>query len=432
MLGEMTLWRPFRAGSVTPWVLVSALVVTGAGLGAVVAQDLGRSAHLREEGAEAQLLGRMLAGLGVVEKRALHYLEDPSSIPVTESDPQVLAGSNEFLESAAGLRRVFDAEEASFVDEAIGSFESYSALVTGLSAAAPTRALVDLELREHELRAILLEIQQWEQEDLGESIQALRHSEVLLKWGIPTLLLLALLMAGLLIRSRKRVARVGELERMNRARGELVASVSHELRTPLTAVVGLSEELNSNIERFSTEEIVEFVGIIARESHVVSAAMDDLRVAALADSGNLKICRENLDVRAEIEQALASCPKAGSVTVEGEATAEADGRRVRQVIRNLVTNAQKHGGDRISISAEPSDRKTRIVVADNGPGVPGELLDRLFQPFTAGAPRGGVPAIGLGLMVSHRLALLMGGDLTYAYQGGWSSFTLTLPTANPG
>jgi signal transduction histidine kinase len=431
MLMEMSLWRPFRAGSATPWVLVSALVVTGAGLGTVVAQDLGRSAYLREESSEAQLLSRMLTSLDFIDMRTIQYLEDPSSIPGPRSDPQAMAAANEFLESAADLKEGLTAEQVLVVDEAIGSFESYSTLASGLSSADSFGAFVDLDLSEHHLRAILLEIQEWEQEDLGESIQALHRSEVFLGWGMPVLVLLALLVAGLLIRSRKRVARVGELERLNRARGELVASVSHGLRTPLTAVVGLSEELKSNIGRFSMEEIAEFAGIIARESHEVSAIIDDLRVAALADSGNLKMCRENLDLRVEIEQALASCPKAGSLTVEGEATATADGRRVRQVIRNLVTNAQKHGGDRISISAEPGDRGARIVVADNGPGVPGELLDRLFQPFTTGAPIGGVPAIGLGLMVSYQLALLMGGDLSYVYQGGWSSFTLTLPAASP-
>jgi signal transduction histidine kinase len=410
---------------------VIALVVTGVGVGAVVTQDLGRSAHLREESGEAQLLSRMLAGLGAVEERALRYLEDPSSIPVFGSDPQVMAGSQEFLESAASLREMFNAQQALLVDEAIGAFESYAALASGLSTADPLRALVDLDVHEHEVRAILLEMQQWEQEDLGESIQALQRSEMLLQWGIPALVLLGLLMAGLLIRARRRAGRVGELERLNRARGELVASVSHELRTPLTAVVGLSEELNSSIESFSTAEIVEFAGIIARESSDVAATIDDLRVVALADSGNLKIWQENLDLHAEIERALGSCPKVGSVTVEGEATARADRGRVRQVIRNLVTNAHRYGGDCVSIRAEPGNTEVRIVVADNGPGVPGELRDRLFQPFTTGAPISGVPSIGLGLTVSRQLALLMGGDLTYAYQEGRSVFTLTLPPANP-
>jgi signal transduction histidine kinase len=424
--------RTLRAGaSVAPWVLVIALVVTGIGVGAVVTEDLGRSAHIREESAEAQQLGRMLAAFSLVETWAVHYLEDPNSTPVANADPQIIAGTREFLESAASLRESVTAEQAPVVDEAIGLFESYSALVSDMSTADASRTHVDLDLHEHELSAILLEIQSWEQEDLDESIQALRYSEVLLEWGIPTLVLLGLLMAGLLIRSRKRVGRIVELERMNKARGELVASVSHELRTPLTAVVGLSEELNSNIQNFSPEEIVEFAGVIARESRDVSAIIDDLLVAALVDSGNLKICQENLEVRAEIEQALRSCPRVGEVLVEGEATVRADGGRVRQVIRNLIINAHRYGGDSISISAEPGDREVRIVVADNGPGVPHELLHRLFEPYTAGAPVGGVPSIGLGLKVSRQLARLMGGDLTYAYERGRSLFTLTLPSANP-
>ena len=183
--------------------------------------------------------------------------------------------------------------------------------------------------------------------------------------------------------------------------------------------------------RFSAEEIAEFAGIIARESREVSAIIDDLLVVELADSGNLKVRQENLVLRAEIERALVSCPKVGSVTVEGEATARADGGRVRQVIRNLVTNAQRYGGDSISISAEPGDKEVRIVVADNGPGVPDKLLGRLFEPFAVGASVGGVPSIGLGLKVSRQLALLMGGDLTYTFQRGRSLFTLTLPAAYP-
>jgi two-component system, OmpR family, sensor histidine kinase TctE len=102
--------------------------------------------------------------------------------------------------------------------------------------------------------------------------------------------------------------------------------------------------------------------------------------------------------------------------------------RIRQIIRNLVRNAQRHGGTQHSLTSRVTGEVVSIEVADNGLGVSIEVLERLFQPFAHGSTAG---SLGLGLAVSHRLAKAMDGDLTYRRQDELTIFELEL-RAGPG
>jgi signal transduction histidine kinase len=102
--------------------------------------------------------------------------------------------------------------------------------------------------------------------------------------------------------------------------------------------------------------------------------------------------------------------------------------RVRQIIRNLLTNAIRYGGDRITIDIVGLGDTAVMAVSDNGPGIPPSEQDRIFEPYQIAHDPGSQPSsVGLGLAVARRLARLMEGSLTYERTGTISVFELTLP-----
>jgi two-component system sensor histidine kinase KdpD len=121
------------------------------------------------------------------------------------------------------------------------------------------------------------------------------------------------------------------------------------------------------------------------------------------------------------------------IRVEASGNVLADGGRLRQILRNLVSNAQRYGGGEIKVTAGRVANEVLIVVADRGPGIPAGLEDRVFEPFTSARDDNGLPAsVGLGLAVSRNLATLMGGNLSYVREDGWSRLDLVLPAPADG
>ena len=223
------------------------------------------------------------------------------------------------------------------------------------------------------------------------------------------------------------------LEDLVVAKDEFVASVSHELRTPLTAVVGLAQELRDGLVVFDPEEQTELVSLIADQGAEVASIVDDLLVAARIDAGTVTIVPSLINLRQTTDSALsAGVAMGGPKTVEvsgAGVTAWADGHRVRQIIRNLLTNAARYGGPDVRVSCGGAEGTAWVKVSDNGEAIPEVDRERIFDSYERAHEPGGQPgSVGLGLSVSRQLANLMGGDLAYEYCDGESVFTLTLPT----
>jgi PAS domain S-box-containing protein len=224
-----------------------------------------------------------------------------------------------------------------------------------------------------------------------------------------------------------------QLEALIRSKDEFVASVSHELRTPLTVVAGLALELENGWRKFSPPEIAEFVELIADQSREMGDLIEDLLVAARADIGKVSMHPEPVDVGELVDQVVATLALAdrARVMVDGvTAIAVCDPMRCRQVIRNLLTNAVRYGGPAIRISVASDADRVRVVVFDDGVGIPEEFRDAIFEAYGRAHPARGVPgSVGLGLTVSRKLARLMNGSIDYRYDDG-SVFELTLPAAS--
>jgi len=218
---------------------------------------------------------------------------------------------------------------------------------------------------------------------------------------------------------------------------EFIASISHELRTPLTAVVGFASELEDRSETFSSEEVSQFVSVIAAQSKEVAGIVEDLLVITRAEAGYLSISGEEVDLAAELEAVRSSIPDDRPQQTFNldlvAAVVWADALRVRQIIRNLLSNAVRYGGDDVRIETMVAGHQVLTMVTDNGPGIPEDDRDMIFQAYGRSRISDGKPgSIGLGLTVSRYLAEAMGGALAYDRVLGESRFTLTLPRYVPG
>lgn len=222
-----------------------------------------------------------------------------------------------------------------------------------------------------------------------------------------------------------------QLQQLNRAKDAFLASVSHELRTPLTAVVGFGKILQDAAHTMSEQERAELLEMVVAQGTDLTNITNDLLVAARADIGTLEVTLVPVNLRAQTAQVLESFEgdQVAHIALVGHSVrAEGDPDRVRQIVRNLISNALRYGGDTIRVEVLSGDATAKVLVCDNGPAVPDEDRERIFQPYQRAHNAPGTPdSLGLGLAISRQLAQLMGGDLTYRHQHGESIFEFALP-----
>ena len=226
------------------------------------------------------------------------------------------------------------------------------------------------------------------------------------------------------------------LEEQVKGKDQFIATVSHELRTPLTTVLGLSHELGERRTQFSDAEMEEIVALIAAESTELSHLIEDLLVGARADVSTLSLHPQLVDLRAELGVVVQGhAHQTGGVPAEikiltDNEKAWADPLRLRQIIRNLLTNATRYGGSDIWIEVADRDDEVIITVLDNGAGVPKHRENLIFEAYESGhdrSARAEPGSVGLGLAVSRRLAELMDGSLGYLRRDGCTGFAVAIP-----
>lgn len=221
-----------------------------------------------------------------------------------------------------------------------------------------------------------------------------------------------------------------QLEAALRSRIQLIGTVSHELRTPLTAIVGYARLLADG-QALSPEEHAEMAGVVEQQAEDMVDIVEDLLTAAQAEAGTLRVAPGPIDLAEEARRAVTGMESRHTGTLEVEAKpapALGDAHRVRQVIRNLVSNAIAHGGDHIRVTTATDGPRARVLVTDDGPGLSPGDEERVFEAFQRGSrAHGGHGSVGLGLTISRHLARLMGGDLTFTREAGMTVFRLVLP-----
>jgi signal transduction histidine kinase/PAS domain-containing protein len=226
-----------------------------------------------------------------------------------------------------------------------------------------------------------------------------------------------------------------QLEDLVKSKDQFIASVSHELRTPLTTVVGLADELKSRPGDFSEAEQREFHRLLAEQAAEVSDIVEDLLVVARADIGKVSIQASEVDIPDEVEGVLRGFvdgDRVVTIVPDDVVLAWGDRTRLRQVIRNMVSNALRYGGTHVELRVRDEGDLVAVEVADDGGTLSPETAEELFEPYRHTAQvEGRPPSIGLGLTVGRKLARLMGGDLRFVPTDDWTVFRLELPTASP-
>ncbi|NNF64377.1 MAG: HAMP domain-containing histidine kinase [Acidimicrobiia bacterium] len=277
-------------------------------------------------------------------------------------------------------------------------------------------------------------------------IERIASTEASAGWiaGITRFLITLLIPAAALILYRRMVHRQAlagqltleaklEAERdLRLSKDEFIASISHELRTPLTSIYGFSEVLVES-GLVDPESATELVGLIHSESAELSRMVEDLLTAARLDAQALTLDVEEFDLIEELETVLAPARRHGAaIVLEAEPLRMlTDRHRLRQIVRNLVTNAVKYGGPTIRVVVETTDSEWLLLVADDGAGVPPDIEDRLFEKFVHKASAALlVGSVGLGLAVARSIAQLMDGDLDYRRVDGETHFSVRLPLSS--
>ncbi|HWL50510.1 MAG TPA: CHASE domain-containing protein, partial [Acidimicrobiia bacterium] len=246
----------------------------------------------------------------------------------------------------------------------------------------------------------------------------------------------ALVVVVLESRRRHRVAReqFEKLRELTSAKDQFLASVGHELRTPLTSVLGFAEILRNDEGELSNEDRIGMVATVAAEASDLAAIVDDLLVAARSELDLLVVTKVSVSARAQVAQVLEMKGKdaCDRIDVSGEAgnpyRALGDPARVRQILRNMITNADRYGGEKVQIRLGSNDSWVTVQVVDNGEGVPQTERDQIFSPYYRAHSSSSQPAaLGIGLSVARQLARLMNGDLVYRRVDHWTVFELSLP-----
>jgi len=230
-------------------------------------------------------------------------------------------------------------------------------------------------------------------------------------------------------------------EVLDRLKDEFVLTASHELRSPLTSVQGFAELLMLERDNLTPRQ-VETVGVILDNSRHLVRLLNDLLDLARSDAGRLVIRPQPTELAPLIEDSVRlmraqtdAANQSLSARIDPDLPAvEAEADRIRQVLVNLLTNAHEYSpeGASISVMAQVADAEMEIAVSDNGPGIPPDQLEHIFERFVRGEAglTQRVGGTGLGLPISKSLVELHGGRLEVdSTVGVGSTFSFRLPLA---
>ena len=232
-------------------------------------------------------------------------------------------------------------------------------------------------------------------------------------------------------------------EASNRAKSDFLSRMSHELRTPLNAMLGFAQLLEIDQRHPLAPAQRPWVGQIQQAGWHLLDMINDVLDLSRIESGNLRLQPTTLDLP-ELVAATVALVASDAARREirisqdlatGTAGTVGDATRVKQILTNLLSNAVKYNVDngRVHIASRVvAPDVVEIAVTDTGLGMTPEQMAELFKPFNRlGRERTALQGTGIGLVISRRLAELMGGSIgVKSFPGEGSSFTLRLPKAN--
>ena len=232
------------------------------------------------------------------------------------------------------------------------------------------------------------------------------------------------------------------LEEMERLRAEFLGMVSHELRTPLTSIKGSAATLTEAASDLDPAEMLQFFRIIGEQADYMRDLIGDLLDVARIETGELSVAPAPADVATLVDEARSRFQSGGGrnnlrIDLSPELPlVMADGRRIIQVLSNLLSNAARHSHEAsaIGVAAVREGYHVAVSVTDEGRGIAAERLPHLFRKFSRmdGEDRGrDIAGSGLGLAICKGIVEAHGGRIWAESDGPGlgSRFTFTIPVA---
>jgi signal transduction histidine kinase len=237
-----------------------------------------------------------------------------------------------------------------------------------------------------------------------------------------------------------------QLETVSRHKSEFLATMSHELRTPLHAIIGFSEVLHEQMFGPLNERQLAYLGDVLEAGRHLLSLINDILDIAKVEAGQVELELANVSLPETLRSGLTMHkPRAdhagvtlGLIVDPEDIVVQADDRKLRQVVFNLVSNAVKFTppGGRVNISARLTDGVVEVAVADTGSGIALDDQELIFEEFQQARIADGAQrpeGTGLGLPLARKLIELHGGRLwVESAPGEGSIFRFTLPIRQGG
>ncbi|MBB3095888.1 PAS domain S-box-containing protein [Actinoplanes campanulatus] len=228
-----------------------------------------------------------------------------------------------------------------------------------------------------------------------------------------------------------------ELESANQLKLDIIGMLGHEIGNPLTSIRGNAELLSDDWPRLTDARRARAIDAITRQSGQLDGIVREVLAMVTIEAGKLTAARQNLDLRQQIAQALTAADSEDLPVYGDNAHVLFHPGQLQQILVNLLSNAAKYGGGAtaVRITHDAGDPgHVHVSVEDNGPGVPEEFRNRLFERLSrADRDAGTVRGTGLGLYIVRGLAHANHGDVHHEPNpAGGSIFTLDLETTTNG
>lgn len=233
-----------------------------------------------------------------------------------------------------------------------------------------------------------------------------------------------------------RVANLEAKRRLARLQEDFIAAVSHELNTPLGFIKGYTTTLLREDTQWDAETSRTFLNIIDEEADRLSELIDDLLDSSRLQTGAMAMEFQDIALNTVLEEQLSRLRiHHDNLTIQFSSNSEeinvdADPKRLRQVVDNIIGNASKYAsGSNVKVSTNNTTDKVIISISDDGPGIPNKHLESLFNRFYRVPERSaGVRGSGLGLYICNQIIQSHEGTIVVkSEEGEGTHFEITLP-----